>query len=114
MKLTDVLAAGLMLIGAAFALLGAVGIVRFPGVLSRMHAATKPLTLGLGSILLGCAFVVGNAGDAAQMILVGALQFITAPVAAHMVGRSVHRAYEEARSRLSVDELVEADVGSDE
>ncbi len=110
MKPTELAAAVLMLVGAVFALLGSVGLLRFPGPLSRMHAATKPITLGLGSVLLGCALVVDRPADAAQLVLVAALQFITAPVAAHMVGRSIHRTYEEARGRLFIDELCRPEV----
>ena len=36
-----------VLLGAFLCFAAAVGLVRFPDVLSRMHAATKPQTLGL-------------------------------------------------------------------
>jgi multicomponent Na+:H+ antiporter subunit G len=49
----DVLAAALTLAGAALALVAGVGMVRFPDVFARMHAATKPATLGLLLIVLG-------------------------------------------------------------
>lgn len=97
----------LILMGASFNLLGAVGLLRFPGILSRMHAATKPLTLGLSSVLVGSALVIGSLGYATQLLLVAALQFITAPVAAHLVGRAVYRTHEDAREQLSVDELAD-------
>jgi multicomponent Na+:H+ antiporter subunit G len=101
----EIFASVLLLTGVAFNLFGAVGLLRFPGILPRMHAATKALTLGLSSVLLGSALVIGTIRGAAQLLLVAGFQFIAAPVAAHMVGRAVYRAYPDARQQLSLDEL---------
>ena len=58
----DVVAAVLMLGGSVLALTAAIGVVRFPDTLSRMHAATKPQVLGLLLVLAGAAIRLrGNA-----------------------------------------------------
>jgi len=53
------LAAICMLLGAVLAVSGTLGIVRFPDVLSRLHAATKPQVLGLRLMRSGCVFLRG-------------------------------------------------------
>jgi len=93
-----------VLAGVALAVVAGVGLVRFPDVFTRMHAATKPSTLGLLLICVGSALVMDDASDRAKLLLVAAFQFLTAPVAAHMVGRAAYGAGVE-RSKLVVDEL---------
>jgi multicomponent Na+:H+ antiporter subunit G len=95
----------LLLLGVLLALIAAVGLVRFPDLFSRMHAATKPATLGLLLITVGAALRMEEGSDAAKLLLVAAFQFLTAPVAAHMVGRAAYRAGAGAQDELVVDEL---------
>ncbi len=104
----DVLSAALMLTGVALAVVAALGLVRFPDVFSRMHAATKPATLGLLLITVGAALRMQDGGDAVALLLVAAFQFLTAPVAAHMIGRAAYRARAGALDELVVDDLREA------
>ena len=103
--IVDGVAAALILTGAALAVLAGVGLQRFPDVFARMHAATKPATLGLVLILTGSALRVGDRGDVAKLMLVGVLQFVTAPVGAHMVGRAAYRAGTELSPDTVIDEL---------
>ena len=98
----------LMLTGSALSLLAGVGLHRFPDVFARMHAATKPATLGTVLLLAGAAVIVDDARVTAALTLVAALQFITAPVGAHMVGRAAYRAGTELSSSTSIDELAAA------
>ena len=53
----------LALAGAVLTLLAAVGVVRFPDALTRMHALTKASTLGLTLVAVGAAFVLPTAND---------------------------------------------------
>ena len=101
----DVLAAVLILCGSALALAAAVGILRFPDVLSRMHAATKPQVLGMLLVLAGAAIRLRNSVDVWMLVLTGAFQLATAPVAAHLVGRLAYRTRHLRRDLLLVDEL---------
>jgi multicomponent Na+:H+ antiporter subunit G len=100
----DVVSAALLLTGVALAVVAALGLVRFPDVFSRMHAATKPATLGLLLITVGAALRM-DGGDAVKLLLVAAFQFVTAPVAAHMIGRAAYRSGAGALERLVVDDL---------
>lgn len=103
-QIRDVACAVLMLTGAAFCLLGGLGMVRLPDLPARLQAATKPQTLGLLLILLGTAFRVGPE-SAVTLLLVVLFQVVTAPVVAQIVGRSAYRSGTLDRSRLIVDDL---------
>ena len=48
----ELLTALFLLIGAAFALIGSIGLARLPDLFMRLHAPTKSSTLGLGSFLI--------------------------------------------------------------
>ena len=88
----DVAAAFCLLGGAALALVAAIGIVRFDNLFSRMHAATKPQVLGLLLILVGVGLRVDDWHTLGLLVLVGVFQLMTAPIAAHMLGRAAYRA----------------------
>jgi multicomponent Na+:H+ antiporter subunit G len=103
----DVLAGVCLISGALLSLAAGVGLLRFPDLLSRMHAATKPQILGLLLILTGTALRLQNTIDITTLVLVGIFQLGTAPVAAHMVGRAVYRARQVRADLLVVDELAE-------
>lgn len=92
MSVGEVVASVLVLLGAALSLLAGIGLVHLPDVFGRMHAATKPATLGLVLICVGAAVSTGDVPDVAKLALVVALQFLTAPVGAHMVGRAAYHA----------------------
>jgi len=98
----------LVLAGVALTILGGIGLVRFPDVFSRMHAATKPSCLGVLLVCGGVALVLDDGGDRAMLLLVAALQLVTAPVAAHMVGRAAYRDRAPVLSTFVVDDLRDA------
>lgn len=83
------LAEVVLLVGSLLVLLAGVGLYRFPDVLSRMHAATKATTLGLALVMVGTGLSLRDAGSIVRVLLVVVLQLLTAPVAAHLVGRAV-------------------------
>lgn len=91
----ELIASVLLVAGAALALLAAIGLQRFDDVFARMHAATKPATLGLILILSGAGLMLPIPGAVAKLVLVILLQFITAPIAAHLVGRAAFRTGKE-------------------
>lgn len=109
MNAVDVASAALLLSGVSLYVIAGLGLVRLPDVFSRMHAATKPATLGLALVLLGAVLRVETGGDAAKLLLVGAFTFLTAPVGAHMLGRSAYRSGTGSLDRLVVDELRDED-----
>lgn len=101
----DVIAGTLMAIGALLALIAGIGLQRFPDVFARMHAATKPATLGLALVLTGACFRMPDAGAVVKLLLVVVLQFITAPIGSHLVGRAAYRAGTELSRATAIDEL---------
>lgn len=97
-----------LLLGAALAFIGAFGLVRLPDIFARMHTATKPQTLGLFLILIGVALSVRTWESVATLIVVMGAQSLTAPVAAHMLGRAGYRSGVADDDLLHIDELGEA------
>lgn len=95
---------GLFLIaGSALAMIGGIGSVRFPDLLSRMHAAAKAPTLGLVLVAIGAAIEIGTMLAVTTVILVVVLQLMSSPVGAHALSRASRR--QVAVSLDDVDEL---------
>ncbi len=86
--LSELLASGLMVVGAVFLLLAAVGITRMPDLFTRLQATTKAATLGVGCVVLAVAVHFGDMSVAARAAAVIVFVLLTAPVAAHMLGRA--------------------------
>lgn len=84
----DLVVAVLMLLGAAFMLIAALGVARLPDLFTRMQSAAKVGTLGASLILLGVALAFGDLQAASRAITVVAFLFLTAPVAAHLLARA--------------------------
>lgn len=101
----DTAAAACLTAGALLSLSAGVALVRFPDLLSRMHAATKPQVLGLLLILLGCALRLRSSVDITTLLLIGAFQLATTPVAAHMIGRAAYRDRQVRQDLLITDDL---------
>jgi multicomponent Na+:H+ antiporter subunit G len=103
------IASGFCLVaGALLGLAAAIGLVRFPDLLSRMHAATKPQVLGLLLVVTGVGLRLRDPGVVGLLVLVAALQLLTTPVAAHMVGRAAYRTRQVREDLLVTDELMTA------
>ncbi|MEZ0447666.1 monovalent cation/H(+) antiporter subunit G [Cellulomonas sp. ICMP 17802] len=103
----DVASAVCLLGGAFLAFAAGVGVLRFPDLLARMHAGTKPQVLGLILVLIGLALRLRSGGAVWALVLVAVFQMLTAPVAAHMVGRAGYRTGKVRRDLLVVDELTD-------
>ncbi len=87
----DIIAAVLLVSGGAFCFVAGLGLVRMPDVYLRMHAATKAGTLGAGLILAGAAVHFAEPGTEIRALINIVFLVITAPVAAHMIGRTAYR-----------------------
>lgn len=105
----DVIAGILVVGGAALAAIAGIGQVRFDDLFTRMHIATKPATLGLLLVATGAMVRIESAGAATLLALTVVLQFVTAPVSAHLVGRAAHRHGDWDRRGAVIDELAEVD-----
>nr|WP_204261198.1 monovalent cation/H(+) antiporter subunit G [Blastococcus saxobsidens] len=100
----DVVAVAFLLLGALLCLTAGIGLLRFPDVLTRMHAGTKPQVLGVLLIMVGGAIRLQGWSATWMLLLVAVFQMLTAPVSAHMVSRVAYRRRHVRRDRLLVDE----------
>ncbi|MEF9906825.1 monovalent cation/H(+) antiporter subunit G [Streptomyces sp. P9-A2] len=103
---SDVITAVLLPTGAVFCLLGALGLLRFPDIISRLHAAAKAQTLGLMLILVGTAVQL-PLRYAPVLLLVVLFQLLTAPITSQIVGRTAYRVQALDRGALFRDELAD-------
>jgi multicomponent Na+:H+ antiporter subunit G len=101
--------AALLVLGASFMLLAAVGLVRLPDVYLRMSAASKAATLGASLVLLGAALHFGSAAVAGRALVIVAFLFLTAPVAAHVIARAAYRRRSPLWSGTIADEMAEGE-----
>jgi multicomponent Na+:H+ antiporter subunit G len=108
-SVADVVAVACLLAGAFLCLTAGVGLVRFPDVLSRMHAGTKPQVLGVLLVMVGGAIRLHGLSATWMLLLVAAFQLLTAPVSAHMISRVAYRRRHVRRDLLLVDELREGE-----
>ncbi|WP_019202062.1 monovalent cation/H(+) antiporter subunit G [Tsukamurella sp. 1534] len=105
----DVISSICFIAGAFFALTSAIGIIRFPDTMTRMHAATKPQTMGLLLLLAGAAIRLSESVDVWMLVLAGLFALLTAPVVAHRVGRV---AYQEQRLQDQTIEPGDMETGA--
>ncbi len=105
----DLLTAICLILGSALSLAAAVGLLRFPDLMSRMHAATKPQVLGLFLLLLAMALQLRSWAVLPILLIAWIFQLLTVPVSAHMIGRAGYRTKHLRKDTLSQDDL--NDVG---
>lgn len=103
--MSEYIAGCLILIGSGFCFIAALGIVRLPDTLTRMHAATKAGTLGAGLLIIGGAVFFQDLGVSLRAITIIALVVLTAPVAAHLIGRASYESGVALSDRTWIDEL---------
>lgn len=87
----DYIASAFMLAGGVFAIVAGLGLVRLPDVLIRMHASTKVGTLSSGLILVGVALHFADWSVTVRAVAIFLFLMLTAPIAAHMIGRAALR-----------------------
>ena len=108
--------------GALFILVAAVGLLRFPDVITRMHATTKAGTLGLGLIAIAAMLFFGRMDVVARSSGIILFVFLTAPISAHMISRAAYFAdvklwegtfVDQLREDRHREEITEADSASE-
>jgi multicomponent Na+:H+ antiporter subunit G len=104
-SLVDAVTALFMLIGTFFMCVGAFGLMRMPDLFMRMSATTKSVTLGVSFMLLAAAVHFHEHGLGMRILATIAFIFITAPVAAHMIGRAGYARGVELWEGTITDEL---------
>lgn len=106
--MSQVIAAVFLVVGASFCLLGAIGMLRMPDMFTRLHAATKTGTLGVGFIMLAAALRFQELDASIRAFLVVAFLFATAPIGAHVIARAAYFHAVSLWEGSTVDELKQA------
>lgn len=107
MNLMDIVVACCLIVGCLMSLGAAVGLVRFPDLLSRLHSGTKPQVFGLILMLLAVGLYSRDWMLAPALIVALLLQLLTIPISAHMMGRSGYRNKHFRADDLAHDDLRE-------
>ena len=88
--MTAILASILLFTGSCFTLLAAFGIVRLPDLFTRLHAATKASTLGVGCLMAAVAIHFGSVQATTRAVATTIFLLLTAPVGAHLLARAAY------------------------
>lgn len=107
MNLIETVGAVLLLGGSLLTVVAGLGVVRFPDLLARLHAATKPQVLGLILLVVGLGLILRSPAVAFTLLLVVAFQIITGPISAHMLSRAGYRTGQIEERAMVKDELTE-------
>ncbi|MEO1328800.1 MAG: monovalent cation/H(+) antiporter subunit G [Pseudomonadota bacterium] len=86
--MSDIVLSVLLVASGVFALIGGLGVLRLPDVLIRMHASTKIGTLACGLVMAATALHFGSTDSVMKAVVIVLFLFLTAPIAAHMIGRA--------------------------
>jgi multicomponent Na+:H+ antiporter subunit G len=77
-----------ILSGSVFAIIGAVGTLRFPDFWSRLHAASITDSAGVILLLAGMCLHSGFTLVTVKLIIIGVFLFITGPTSTHAVANA--------------------------
>jgi monovalent cation/proton antiporter MnhG/PhaG subunit len=103
--MTEMLAALLLVSGAAIALIAAIGVARLPDAFLRMHAATKAGVVGCSLMLLGAGFAFGTPEAWLRIAAIVIFLLITVPISSHALGRAAYLGGAAMWSGTQLDEL---------
>ena len=105
--LMEILAAVAMLIGTALMLIASIGLLRFPDIFCRMHAAGKAGTLGVSTIIFAAIIFFFQTEPSVSLrgILAIFFQFLTTPAATHLLAHASYLTDYRLSDRTAVDEL---------
>ncbi|MCQ4319575.1 Na+/H+ antiporter subunit G [Stutzerimonas stutzeri] len=86
----ELLVSVFLMVGSAFALVGAIGLYRLPDFFTRLHGPTKATTLGVGGIVIASMIFFSNQGNGLSVheVLITLFLFLTAPVSAHVLAKA--------------------------
>lgn len=84
----DMLSWALLLGGAIFLLIGAIGVLRFPDFFTRLHAVSVCDTMGAGLILAGLMLQGGMSLVTVKLMLMFYFMIFTGPTAVHALAEA--------------------------
>lgn len=102
--MSEAIGAAILLIGAFFMFVASLGLVRLPDVYTRMHAATKATTFGMGGILITTSIAFQDSEVTTQSVLALVFLFLTAPVSAHLIARAAYKDGPDLDTATTIDE----------
>jgi multicomponent Na+:H+ antiporter subunit G len=89
MNLADIFSVIFCLAGLFFFFAGTVGLIRFPDVLSRLHALTKADNLGLGLMVIGLLPQLSSLTDGLKLVLVWGLVIFSSAACSYLIASQV-------------------------
>ena len=95
----------LLILGAIFTLLAAVGVIRLPDLYTRMHAASKAGAVGGGLVLLSVALISMDTAVSVRALIGIIFLLLTTPVSAHLLARASYLAGYRAHQSTVRDDL---------
>lgn len=104
-ELASYLAAVLVVVGAGFSLIAAIGVLRLPDLYTRLHAASKAGAIGAGLIFLAVAVASLDGAVILRALLGIVFLFLSTPVSAHLLARAAYRSGESPTAATTVDDL---------
>ena len=87
-----VLGSALLLVGAVLALIGTIGVLRFPDFYTRLHAASVTDTAAVTLAVLGMALLAPGWAVVFKLAVVWLFLFLTGPTSSHAVANAAHTA----------------------
>jgi len=103
--MTDWIIVLLTLSGALFILIASIGLIKMPDFYMRVSITTKAVTLGVGLILLAAALSFQSFNVTTRVLAIIIFIILTAPVAAHMLGRTAYFTGVKLWEKSVVDDL---------
>jgi multicomponent Na+:H+ antiporter subunit G len=95
----------LLVCGAAFSFLAAIGVLRLPDLYTRMHAASKAGAVGGGLVLLAVAFLSQGVAVSLRAFIGIIFLLLTTPVSAHLLARASYFAGHNPNKNTILDEF---------
>lgn len=105
----DILGWIFLLAGAAFVVVGGIGLIRLPDFFSRLHAVSVPDTLGAGLISAGLICQAGLSLVSLKLLLILLFLLFTGPTATHALAKAALHGELEPRTRTPGNETRETD-----
>ncbi len=104
-EIANYIAAVLVVVGAGFGLIAAVGVLRLPDLYTRLHAASKAGAIGAGLIFLAVAVASLDGAIVLRALLGIVFLLLSTPVSAHLLARAAFRSGETPTDTTTIEDL---------
>lgn len=88
--MTNIVVSIFLLLASVLILLASIGLLRLPDVPTRMHATTKSGVLAIILIMFAVGIYFGRIDVGARVLAIIVFTLVTAPIAAHAIGRAAY------------------------